>query len=216
MTRVGIIEDDPVVREGLRYYFNSQLDFACTLSAGSVEEFMQVLPDAPTMDVILSDIRLPGISGLEGIKLIREWQPKADIIVITVYHDADLLFKALCAGANGYLIKNTPFTEIKSAINGIRQGRYPLSPSVARKLLEFFSAPEAGSEEDPMLTSQERQLVQYLLDGLSYQAIASHVPAETLQTHLQSIYAKLRVSSRAQELVKSFGNELNWPPQAIN
>ena len=137
--RLSIIEDGPTVRALLQGYLCSQLEFSCVLVASSVEDFLRQLPDlAASPQLVLLDIGLPGLSGIEALPLLRRHLPEADFVMQTVFDDADRIYQALCAGATGYLLKSTPPAEIKAALLDGAIGGAPMSRAVARKVLGYF------------------------------------------------------------------------------
>jgi len=204
MIRVGIVEDDKEIRGAVKEYLDDQQDFTCSLACESVESFMNHLSADTLPDIILMDIGLPGMSGINGIKLIKEQHPDINLIVFTVYHDSDKIFQSLCAGASGYLLKNAPFSEIKQAIKIVHEGGASMSPQIARNVIEFFQEPKR--KPDSVLTDKEREIVMGLVDGMSYQMIAdqSFISIETVRSHIKSIYKKLQVHSKAELIKKSF------------
>ena len=138
MIHVVIIEDDQVIREGIQEYINFQSDMICDSAKESVESFLAILNSENIPDVILMDIGLPGMSGISGIKILKEKHPQINILMFTVYHDSHKIFQSLCAGASGYLLKNVPFPEIKSAIEIVHGGGSLMSPQIARKVIDHF------------------------------------------------------------------------------
>ncbi len=208
IVRLAIIEDIDDVRNTLADFFAQQDGFRCVLPAASMEEFFLRLPESETPDVILSDIGLPGMSGIEGIRKIRTAIPGADVIMLTVFNDSDRIFKALCAGATGYALKNTPLPDILKAILEVKGGGSYMSPSIARKVTEYFAPTRNHSEEQ--LSSRERQIVQGLTEGLSYKLIASRlsVSIDAVRFHIKNIYRKLHVNSKAEVISKALKGEL--------
>ncbi|MEJ2052890.1 MAG: response regulator transcription factor [Calditrichaceae bacterium] len=204
MIQVGIVEDDREIREAVREFLDDQPDFRCTLACESVELFLKQLNREVIPDVILMDIGLPGMSGINGIKIIKDQYPDVDTIVFTVYHDSDKIFQSLCAGASGYLLKNAPFSELKQAIKIVNGGGASMSPQIARNVIDFFQTPKQKPEST--LTEKEKEIVMGLVDGLSYQMIAdqSFISIETVRSHIKNIYKKLQVHSKAELIKKSF------------
>ena len=204
MIRVGIVEDDKEIRGAVKEYLDDQREFSCSLACESVELFMNQLNEETHPDIILMDIGLPGMSGIKGIKLIKEQHPDINMIVFTVYHDSDKIFQSLCAGASGYLLKNAPFSELKQAITIVHEGGASMSPQIARNVIEFFQKPKR--KPDSVLTDKEQEIVMGLVDGLSYQMIAdqSYISIETVRSHIKNIYKKLQVHSKAELIKKSF------------
>lgn len=204
MIRVGIIEDDKEIRCAVKDYLDDQPDFNCTLACESVELFLNQLNGETQPDTILMDIGLPGMSGINGIKIIKEQYPDINTIVFTVYHDSEKIFQSLCAGASGYLLKNAPFSELKQAITIVHNGGASMSPQIARNVFDFFQMPKKKTET--VLTDKEQEIVMGLVDGLSYQMIAdqSYISIETVRSHIKNIYKKLQVHSKAELIKKSF------------
>ena len=172
-------------------------------------------------DVILSDIGLPGMSGIDGMRLIKEEHPETDIIMLTVYNDWQKIFNSLRAGASGYLLKNTPLTEIKKAIETVRNGGSVMSPEIARKVMEHFSVGvhtdssplgvQAEREKpESVLTPKEKEIVIGLTDGLSYKLLADrmNISIDTIRFHIKNIYKKLHVNSKAEVISKSLRGEI--------
>jgi DNA-binding NarL/FixJ family response regulator len=209
MINVAIVEDDEEIREGIQKYLNRQAGFSCRLAKESVEAFLSPREEEPWPDVILMDIGLPGMSGIDGIKLIRQKHPETDIVMLTVYHDSHKIFEALRAGASGYLLKNTPLVEIKEAIEQLQAGGAPMSPQIARKVIEFFNPANKPEPQSP-LTAKEKELVVGLVDGLSYKMIAERmgISVETVRFHIKNIYQKLHVHSKAEVITKSLRGEI--------
>lgn len=206
---VGIVEDDREVREAFRTYCNQQSDLRCTIAAESAEAFLTTLPATGRPDVVLMDIGLPGMSGIEAIRQVKRQFPNISVIMLTVYMDSQKVFDSLCAGASGYLLKTTPFNEIRLAISEVYGGGAPMSPQIARKVIEYFRRKEQD-EAQGELTPKEREIVEGLVDGLSYKMIADRleVTIETVRTHIKSIYQKLHIHSKAEAITKSLRGEI--------
>ncbi|MCU0396693.1 MAG: response regulator transcription factor [Cyclobacteriaceae bacterium] len=208
MISVGIIEDDQQIRGLLQHYLNQQKNFVCSLAYGSVEIFRKHLTPETQPDVLLMDIGLPGMSGIDGMKLIKREFPDIDIIMLTVYNDADKIFQSLCAGATGYLLKNTPLDEIREGIELLKKGGSPMSPQIARKVVEYFSTDKKALPS--LLSEKENEIVIALVDGLSYKLIADrlNISIETVRFHIKNIYRKLHVHSKAEVISKSLKGEI--------
>jgi DNA-binding NarL/FixJ family response regulator len=155
------------------------------------------------------DIGLPGMSGISGIKLIKEKYPEIDILMLTVHNDPHKIFQSLCAGATGYLLKTTPLTEIKRFIEELSLGGAPMSPQIARRVIEYFQEGKEERKPSP-LTEKEKEIVLDLVDGLSYKMIADKqsVSIDTVRTHIKHIYNKLHVHSKADVIRKSLQGEI--------
>lgn len=209
MISVSIIEDDRVIREGIERYLESQDEFICLLACESVEEMLQKADESCPPDIMLMDIGLPGMSGISGMKIINERFPDISIIMFTVHEDSHKIFQSLCAGASGYLLKNTPFSRISEAIKIVHAGGSFMSPQIARKVMEFFHEKQKLPEES-VLTDKEKEIVLGLVDGLSYKMIAdrSDISIETVRSHIKNIYKKLHVHSKADVIRKSLSGEI--------
>jgi DNA-binding NarL/FixJ family response regulator len=202
-TPLAIIEDQPAIRQALSTYLCAQPEFACTVVAESVEELLAALDGgAAAPRLILSDIGLPGVSGIEGLPLIRQRLPQAEVVLITVYQDADRVFQALCAGAVGYLVKTTPLPEIKQALLDVLVGGSPMSPAVARHVVRYFR-PQLTNQQQ--LTPREQQLVEAIEQGLSYKMVADRmgISINTVRAYIRSVYEKLQVNSKAELMARS-------------
>jgi len=209
MIHLGIIEDEPMVRENLEIYFGAQPEIEPILSADSVEAFIEALEPNMPLDTLLLDIGLPGMSGLEGIRLLKGLRPEIDIIMLTAYDDSDRIFKALCAGADSYLLKRSGLPTIKDAILTVNRGGSYMSPSIARKVINHF-APKQDKSDDQVLTDRQQQIVNGLVDGLSYKMIADQylISVETVRDHIKNIYRKLQVNSKAEVIRKKLDGEI--------
>ena len=197
MIRLGIIEDDEQIRNMLTRFFGSQPGFVCLLSAHSVEAFFEQWKDGIFLDIVLSDIGLPGESGIRGIPRIKKHAPKCQVIMLTVYDDANRVFQALCNGASGYLLKQTPLQKIKEAVVSLHDGGAPMSPGIARMVVEYFN-PKHTEDLQEKLTPREAQIVAAIEEGLTNKEVAIRldISLETVKYHIKHIYEKLEVNSR--------------------
>jgi len=209
MILIGIVEDDEQIRTGIYTYLNRQENFACDWSYGSVEELLNGLRKDSFPNVLIMDIGLPGMSGIEGMKIIKEKYTGIDIIVFSVYNDSKKIFDSLCAGATGYLLKNTPLEEIKEGIELLAKGGSPMSPQIARKVIEYFGSTVKKEAASP-LSPKEKEIVVGLVDGLSYKLIADRmdISIETVRFHIKNIYRKLHVNGKAEVISKSLRGEI--------
>ncbi len=207
MIQIALIEDDAVVRNNLAAFFQDQTDLNCVIIAGSVEEFFDKAKTGNPPDIVLSDIGLPGMNGIEAIPLIKKQFPESSIVILSVYADSDRIFKALCAGAVGYLQKDTPAEEIFDSIKIISRGGSAMSPTIARKVVDYFAPKRTYNEP---LTAKEQQVVAALVEGLSYKMIAARlgIALETARQHIKNIYRKLHVNSKGEVIVKSLKGEI--------
>lgn len=193
---LGVVEDDVHIRELLRDYFTDQPGFYWVVDCGSVEEFLDRLPTIDRLDVLIQDIGLPGISGLEAIRLVKQQMPETEILMFSIYDDSTRIFQALCAGASGYLLKETALDQIKRSVADVDAGNAAMSPSIAKKVVAYFRP----TQKTGRLTDKENQVVQLLTEGLSYKMIADRlqISMSTVQSHIKNIYRKLRVHSKAE------------------
>lgn len=205
---IAIIEDDSEICNGLHAFLSTCKDFDSIWMAGSVELFLEELHLHPETNIVLTDIGLPGKSGIEGIRLIREQIRDCNIIMLTVFNDEDKIFKSLCAGASGYLLKNTALAQIAETIRVIAEGGSYMSPTVARKVVAHFN-PKPQSKPQ-VLTQREKQIVQALSDGLSYKLIADRllISIDGVRYHIRNIYSKLHVNSKGEVISQAIKNNL--------
>ncbi len=209
MIKVALIEDVTAIRLGQEKYLKMMGDIELVLSVESVEDFEKAIEEKNIdIDVVVSDIGLPGKSGIEGVSWAKAKMPKTHFMMVSVYTDTDNIFKALCAGAVGYLAKNTPLSELHEAIHSVVKGGSPMTPSVARKVIEHFNPTKPSSEN--ALSSKEHQVVQGVVDGLSYKLIADRmgISINTVRHHIRNIYTKLQINSKAELIKKSFSGEI--------
>lgn len=208
---LAIVEDDAQIRSSLQLYLDIQEEFNCDFVCHSVESLLGQLQTTNRIpDVILMDIGLPGMSGIDGMKIMNEKYPDIDIIMLTVYHDSDKIFQSLCAGACGYLLKNTPLPEIKKGILSLANGGSPMSPQIARKIVDFFNPSRNQASNNSPLSIREKEIVVGLVDGLSYKMIADrmNISIETVRFHIKNIYKKLHVNCKAEVISKSLKGEI--------
>jgi DNA-binding NarL/FixJ family response regulator len=207
MIYLAIIEDDELVRNNLATFFGLQEDMRCAVAVGSVEGFTAEAAKVARIDMVLSDIGLPGMDGIEGIGLIKKRFPEAMVVMLSVYADSDRIFKALCAGAVGYLQKDTPLEEVVDAVRVVFKGGSIMSPAIARKVVEYFAPKRTYNEP---LTAKEQQVIAAMVDGLSYKMIAARlgITLETVRQHIKNIYRKLHVNSKSEVIVKSLRGEI--------
>jgi DNA-binding NarL/FixJ family response regulator len=214
MIGIGIIEDDAQIRTVLQTYFDRQSDMTCLGAFESVEKGLAGFDPKVMPDVMLMDIELPGMSGIEGVKLLKQRHPSMEFIILTIYHDVSKIFPALQAGASGYLLKNTPLPDIKDGILQVQSGGSPMSPQIARRVVDAFTNRGKDSDKDEkgssILTEREDEIVIALVDGLSYKMIADRmsISIETVRYHIRNIYKKLHVHSKGEVISKSLRGEI--------
>lgn len=205
-----LIEDEPVIRESLQSYLGVNPAISINLVATSVEDFLEQVTKSIRLDInlVLLDIGLPGMSGLQGIRHIRQKFPEADIVMLTTFEEEEKIFKALCAGACSYISKRTSLVKIQEALFVVHRGGSYMSPSIARKIAGHFM-PKAAKEGD-ILTPRQHQIVDALVDGLSYKMIADklEISIDTVRDHIKRIYRSLEVNSKAEVIRKSLLGEI--------
>jgi len=208
---LAIIEDQITIREALSDYLGTQPEFECVLVAASVEDFLRRLPGLPVPPaLVLSDIGLPGKSGIEGIPLILAQVPGAQVLLLSVFSDAARVFEAICAGAVGYLTKNTPLPQLKLHLLEVAAGGSPMSPGVARFVLQAFRQQPpvlVAAGPDQRLTPREQEIVAAVGQGLSYKVVAERlfISFDTVNNHIRAIYKKLHVRSKGELLALTLG-----------
>lgn len=202
---IAIIEDQRDTREGLAMLIGGTPGFSVMGAYRSMEDALEAL-QATAPDVVLSDIRLPGISGIEGVRQLRRRHPDVPVLMLTVYGDEDSVFEALCAGASGYLLKDTPPTKLLEALQEARLGGSPMSAGVARKVVTMFQRIAAPVEDAVSLSPREVQVLRLIADGHSYKTAAAELDlsVDTLRYHVRNIYEKLHVRSKSEAVLKGF------------
>ena len=207
--RVVIIEDQRELREGLKILLDFTPDFRCVESFGSMEDALEIIEEE-TADLILTDIGLPQLNGIEGTRILREKFPELPIIVLTVHGEDDKIFQALCAGANGYLLKNTAPARIIEAIREVLAGGAPMSPDVANRVVHLFRTFAPPINVEYRLTEQERRILKLLVDGHHYKtaAVELGISRSTVSFHLKNIYEKLRVHSKTEAVAKALREKI--------
>jgi DNA-binding NarL/FixJ family response regulator len=202
--RVVIIEDQPRMREGLRALVDGTAGFSCTSSFGSMEEALEGIgADPPT--VALVDIGLPGMSGIEGIRRLKQRYPAVLFVMLTVYSDDQRIFEALCAGASGYLLKSTPPARLLDSLKEVSGGGAAMSPDVARRVIELFRHVHPPAHSDFGLTPHELRLLGLLVDGHNFKTAAAQVgvSTSTIAWYMRLIYEKLHVHSKSEAVAKA-------------
>ena len=206
---VVIIEDMREVREGLTMLINGTPGFHATGSYRSMQEALDRIGQHPA-DIILTDIGLPGMSGIEGARILRERLPTVPILALTIYDNDEKIFAALCAGASGYLLKNTPPAKLLESLTEALDGGAPMSPEVARRVVKLFRDFHPPEHAEYRLTPQEMQLLKLVVDGHHYKTAAQAlgITASTVSFHLKNIYAKLQVHSKTEAVAKALREHL--------
>lgn len=207
--KVAIVEDRREIREGLAMLINGTEGYRCTGSYGSMEEaFAKLGGNLP--DVLLSDIGLPGMDGIEGIRILKERHPALLVLMLSVYDDNERIFDALCAGACGYLLKKTPPARLIESLREAAAGGAPMSPEIARKVVTLFRDFRPPERADYQLTPHEMRLLKLLVEGHSYKTAATElgVTVNTVSFHLRHIYEKLQVHSKSEAVAKALRDHL--------
>jgi len=200
---VAIVEDNRSFRDKLADYLNETPGFHCVCACDSAEDAIKMIPRL-LPDVVLMDIHLPNMSGVECTRKLKEIYPSAQILILTVYEDNDRIFGALKAGASGYLLKRADPSSILLAIQEVRQGGAPMSSQIARRVVQSFLETTIGTIKEQKLSQREEEILQQLAKGYSTKEIAdrSSISVNTVRTHLQHIYEKLHVRSRTEAILK--------------
>lgn len=205
---ISIVEDVADIRNNLKEYLCTREEIGTISLFESMEDFLKETNSRNVPDVVFSDIGLPGMSGIEGIKIIKERYPETDVIMLTIFSDSAKIFQSLCSGATGYVLKGSPLPEIMKAVLEIRAGGSYMTPSIARKVIEYF-VPEKKYEGE-LLTIKEKHIVEAMTEGLSYKLIADKldVSIDTVRFHIKNIYRKLHVNSKAEVISKVYRGEI--------
>ena len=203
---VGIVEDDSSIRESVASLINTAEGFSCRQAFDSVESAIENISDPPP-DVLLMDINLGGMSGIEGVRKLKSIFPQLNILMLTVFEESDKIFQSLCAGASGYLLKRTPPPKLLEAIMEVHNGGAPMTASVAKKVLSLFTTVAPPTLPEVHLTAREAEILQHLISGSSYKKISKDlfISFDTVNSHIKNIYEKLQVSSRTEAVVKFLG-----------
>ncbi|HYW73000.1 MAG TPA: response regulator transcription factor [Pyrinomonadaceae bacterium] len=206
---VAIVEDRREIRESLALLIGGTDGFRCVGSYRSMEEALDKLKHHQP-HLLLSDIGLPGMSGIEGVAILKERYPDLLILMLTVYDDDERIFDAMCAGASGYLLKKTPPARLLDSLREVASGGAPMSPEVARRVIALFREIRPPDRADYELTPHETRLLKLLVQGHNYKTAAAElgVTIHTVSFHLRSIYEKLQVHSKSEAVAKALQNRL--------
>jgi DNA-binding NarL/FixJ family response regulator len=200
---VSLVEDNAQLRQTLARLLNRSDGFKCISQYETAEDALKGLPqDKP--EVVLMDINLPGMNGVECVRRLKSILPQTQVIMLTVYEDTDNIFNALAAGATGYLLKRTSRDELLGAIREVQQGGSPMTAHIARKVVQSFQKPVTSANPSENLTNREQEVLDYLSKGLLYKEIADKmgVSYETVHTYIRRIYEKLQVRTRTEAVAK--------------
>lgn len=206
MLKVVVVEDNDSIREGLKILIDGTEGYSCIDTFSDCESMLKKIVKLKP-DVLLMDLGLPGIGGVEGIKKVKALIPGLTILVLTVYEENDLIFDALCAGASGYLVKKTPPSKLLEAIKDAYEGGAPMSSHIARKVIDFFQTkkPVPAPKSVYTLTPREKEILSGLVEGHNFKHIADSlfISIETVRFHFRNIYKKLHVHSQSEAVAKA-------------
>jgi len=207
--RIAIIEDLREVRESLTILINGTSGFQCVGSFRTMEEALKEIADSRP-NVILTDIGLPGMDGIEGTRILSERLPKVPIVALSVYGDDEKVFDAICAGASGYLLKNTPPARLLESLREVAAGGAPMSPEIALRVVAVFREFRPPERASYRLTPQETELLKLMVDGHHYKtaAAAMGISTNTVSFHLKHVYEKLQVHSKSEAVAKALRERL--------
>ena len=209
---VWVVEDHHVMRRNLAEIIDGEPGMSCPHALPSVEDLVAALGEGEPPDLILMDIGLPGLSGIEGVRRVASLSPATRVLILTIHGEDEKVFEAICAGACGYLLKPSSPETIVRAIHDVGRGAAPINPYIARKMLGFFSrlGPLRPAEDDYGLSRREKEILQLLVDGLTLKSIAGelHLSYHTVSNHLRNVYAKLHVRSRSGAIAKALREKL--------
>lgn len=204
---VVLVEDDRGLREQLTQILNSAPDIRCVGAFASAEEALQQLP-ARCPDVVLMDIKLPGMSGIECVAGLKRLMPGLQIVMVTVYEDSERIFRALKAGASGYLLKSSPPQQLLEAVRDVHAGGAPMSSHIARQVVRHFHSAGVVADQKSPLSPRERQVLELLSTGYIYKEIADQldIGVETVRTHVKSICQKMHARNRLEAVARHHAN----------
>lgn len=202
--QIAIVEDDKMIRESLQVFIKSKTQYSICQASGSVEDFLDQYTSDQDPTILILDIGLPGMSGIDGIPLIKKKYPDLDIIMLTTYQEVEIIFKAICNGACSYISKRTPLPKIVEALHIVANGGSYMSPSIARKIAENMAGTTAKTKKIE-LTNKQKEIVNYIIEGLTYGEIAAkcEISVNTVRFHIKKTYAALQIGSKV-ELYKKF------------
>ena len=208
--KVAIFEDNRSLRESLFQLIDGSDGFRCVGAFPNCDRLIQNIRESKP-DVVLMDIEMPGLSGIEAIKILKENFPEVKVLIETIFEDNNKIFDSICNGAEGYILKNTPPAFILSAIKEIYEGGAPMTPSIASKVLKMFKKNSSSdSKEEVGLTEREKEILRLLVEGMSYKMIAttSFISVETVSGHIKNIYKKLQVHSKSEAVIKAIRGKI--------
>ncbi len=201
---VAIVEDDQEIRQTLALIIDGTPGFWCKHTFEDGQSALEALPDL-YLNVVLMDIEMPRLNGIECLRKLKPQKPEVDFLMLTIRHDDESVFQSICAGASGYLMKDTPPVELLEAIREVRAGGAPMSANIARRVIQSFH----HFKKSP-LSERETEILQLLAQGMNYRSVASQIflSPHTVKTHIKNIYQKLEVNSRAEAVKKGIEDKL--------
>lgn len=201
--RISIVEDDDRIRNMFIILLEGAEGFRCVSAYPNAEDALADLPSKKP-DIVLMDINLPGMNGIECVKKLKAEEPDISVVMLTVYEDNERIFQSLQAGAVGYLLKSTSPSDILESLKDVNDGGAPMSAQIARKVVQSFHKPEKSSKKLESLTDREQEILSLLATGYMYKEIADelHVSMDTVKSHIRHIYDKLQVRSKTEAVVK--------------
>jgi len=206
MIKVSIVEDNNTIREGLAALIRGTDNYDCVGAYVDCETFLEEM-DSIKCDIVLMDIALPGMNGIEGVKKAKEKDPDINILMLTIYEENSVVFEALCAGACGYLVKKTPPIRLLEAIKDAHEGGSPMSSHIARQVINVFqqNANIGGTDDKYNLSDREKDVLKLLADGNNYQQIADSlfISVDTVRHHIRNVYKTLHVHSQSEAVAKA-------------
>ncbi len=207
--RVGIVDDDKSIRDWVRNALEGSEGFEFVAEFGSAEELLDSA-SSMELDVLLLDIQLDGMNGVSCLRELRPLLTNPRIAIFTAYPDEEPIFQSLRAGADGYLIKNLPPSRLRAAIGDLYRGESPITPSIARRILDYFLGSGSAPSDIDKLSPREKEVMEQMAKGLIYKEIASvlGISMETVRTHLHNVYRKLKVKSGTEAVMKLFGRDV--------
>lgn len=208
--KVAIFEDNNSLRNGLYQLINGSNGFECV---GAYADCLQILQNIEIIkpDVLLMDIEMPGISGIEAVQIVKDKYPELKILMQTIFEETDKIFQSICAGASGYILKNTTPSRIIEAIRETYEGGAPMSPSIATKVLKLVQVSSVSVPKNTFnLSEREKEILACLVKGMSYKLIAANcfISIDTVRSHIRNIYEKLHVNSKSEAVVKAIRGKI--------
>jgi len=211
MINVAIVEDNTTIREGLAALINGTDGYKCVGAFGDVESFLPKI-NVLNINVVLMDIGLPGMNGIEGVKNAIKKNPDINVLMLTIYEESEFVFDALCSGACGYLVKKTPPARLLEAIKDANDGGSPMSSRIARQVITAFKEGKGilSQEKDFDLSDREVEVLNLLAEGYNYQEIAEnlYISVDTVRHHIRNIYKKLHVHSQSEAVAKAIRKKI--------